>query len=106
MEQHIPKTVQKNITKDVSTWLYNESEQLYLETDVSSAGLAAGLIQARDGMWLPKDKTPDDSALWPIVFASKSLTSAKTHFGKTERKALGILYGLEKFHQYCFTMSD
>ena len=41
----------------------NGSEQLYLETDASGAGLGAGLLEARDGMWLQKDKAPDNSAL-------------------------------------------
>ena len=56
----------------------NENEQLYLETDMSGAGLGAGLLQARDTIQLPKDETPDISALWPIAYISKSLNSTKT----------------------------
>ena len=38
------------IKKDTSMKLYNERQPLYLETDVSSASLVAGLHQALDGM--------------------------------------------------------
>ena len=32
-----------------------------------SDGLGTGLLQVRDRMWLPKDKVPDNSVLWPIA---------------------------------------
>ena len=38
-----------------------------------------------------------------IAFASKSLTSAEHRYSNIEREVLGILHGLEKSHQYCFT---
>ena len=45
---------------------------------------------------------PDNTVLHPIAFASKSLTCAEHRYSKTEREALGILHGLEKFHHHCF----
>ena len=49
-----------------------------------------------------KDIAPDNTILRPIAFASKSLASADCRYNNTEREALGILHGLEKFHHYCF----
>ena len=42
---------------------YNENKQMYLETDVLGISLVAGLLQARDGIQLPRDEAPDNSAL-------------------------------------------
>ena len=53
-------------------------------------------------MWFQRNTIPDNIAMWPIAFASKSLTSAEAHCNKTERQVLGILYGLEKFHHFFF----
>ena len=58
-------------------------------------GLEAGILQAGEGMHLPKE-TPDNSVLWPITFANKSLTSAEIHNSNFEGDVLCILYGLEK----------
>ena len=76
---------------------YNEKEPLCLETYVSGVGLEAALLQAGDGLWFPGDKVPDNTE-----FASKSLTSTEKRYSYIECEALGILYGLEKFHHYCF----
>ena len=35
--------------------------------------------------------------LWPIAFASKTLSSAEQHYRNIECEVLGILHGLEKF---------
>ena len=44
-----------------------------------------------------------NTALWPIVFTSKSVSGTELQYGNIEWNALGILHGLEKFHHYCFT---
>ena len=56
---------------------YNVKEYLYLEKDVSGVGLGAALLQGME-MWFLKDETHADSALWPLTFRNKSLTSVKT----------------------------
>ena len=53
-------------------------------------------------MQLPKDEAPDNSALWPLAFTSKSLASAETWYSNIKREALGILYGLKESHHSCF----
>ena len=81
---------------------YNEKEQLYRETDAMHVGLGASLLQVRDGMLFPRYEGPKNAAPWQIMFASKSLTHAETHYSNIERRALGIFQGLETFHYYCF----
>ena len=56
---------------------YDDTKLLYLETDVSSIGLGAALLQLRDNMGCQKDTAPDNTILCPIAFASKSLTGAQ-----------------------------
>ena len=80
---------------------YNESKLLYIETDASGIGLGAALVQTRDNMNCHRHEVPDNSILRPIAFASKTITGAKKRYSNIEREALGILYGLEKFHHYC-----
>ena len=43
-------------------------------------GLRETLLQVRNGMWFPRDETPDNAVLCPIAFASKSLISAETQY--------------------------
>ena len=56
---------------------YNEKVQLYLETDVSGVYLGASLLQVRDRMQFPRNKSPNNAALWLIAFASKNKTILK-----------------------------
>ena len=53
---------------DASMKLYNEKEELYLKANVLGVGFKAGLLQARNGMWLSKDAASDNSSLWSIAF--------------------------------------
>ena len=81
---------------------YNENKELFLETDAFSVGLGAALLQLRDNTAWQQGKAQDNTMLWPIAFASKSLTGAERRYSNIECKALGIIHSLEKFHHYCF----
>ena len=64
--------------------------------------MGAALLQTRDNMSCHRDEVPDNSILRPIAFSSKSLTVTEKRYSNIERETLGIRYGLEKFHHYCF----
>ena len=81
---------------------YDNSKPLYLETDASGIGLGAALLQLHDNTVCQKGVAPQNIALHPIAFTSKSLTGVEQRNSNIEWEALGILHGLEKFHHYCF----
>ena len=95
-------TKQNNYKKDACMKFYDDNKPLYIETDASGVGLGAALLQTRRNTSCHRDKAPDISFLTPIAFSSKSLTGAEKRYSDIEKEALGILYGLEKFHHYCF----
>ena len=90
------------IKTDMCMKFYDDTKPLYLERDASRVGLGAVLLQMHEGTACQKDIAPDNTILYPIAFASKSLTGAECRYSNIEREALGILHVLEKFHQYCF----
>ena len=55
---------------------YNVRKTLYLETDVSG-GSGTALLQVRDNLNCRYDEVLYNTMLWPIAFASKSLSSTK-----------------------------
>ena len=59
---------------------YDDTKPLYLETDASSIGLGAALLQLRDNTGCQKDTAPDNTIICPIAFASKSLTGAEQRY--------------------------
>ena len=91
------------IKVDICMKFYNDTTQLYLETDASGVGLGAALLQLCNNTTFQKDMVPDNTILHPIALASKSLTRAEQRYSNIEREALGILHSLEKFHNYCFS---
>ena len=65
---------------------YNPSEELTLQTDASSHGLGATLLQ--NGT--------------PIAYASRALTRTECNYAQIEKECLSIVFGLERFDQYTF----
>lgn len=66
----------------------NDETQLY--TDASPVGLGAVLIQ----------KSGNQPRI--ISFASKSLTETERKYPQTQREALGVVWGIERFYFYLF----
>ena len=113
MEYNVPKGIQASkiyhykeaksiIMKDAPIKFYTKNDQLYLETDVSCVRLG-GPCKVRGRMQFPENEAPDNSALKPTAFQA-NLTGAKAPYRNTEREALSILCGLEKFYNYCFKL--
>ena len=81
---------------------YDETKPLYIKTDASGIGLGAALLQTRSNTSCHRNEAPNNNILRPIAFASKNLTTTEKWYINIEGEALGMLYGLEKFHHYCF----
>ena len=81
---------------------YDARKPLYLETDASGVGLAATPLQVRDNLDCGYDETPEIAMLQPIVFASKSLSSAECKCSNIGREEPRMLHGVEKFLHYDF----
>lgn len=67
---------------------FNARRRTRLYTDASPSGLGAVLLQDDDGVWKP------------VAFASKGLTELERKYGQTEREALSLVWGCEKFSYY------
>lgn len=65
---------------------YDPKKKLIMQSDSSRSGLGATLLQDNR----------------PITYASKSLTASQKNYAMVELECLGILFGLRRFHQYCY----
>lgn len=63
---------------------------LVLTTDASSVGVGAVISHL----------TPEGER--PIAYASRVLNSAEKSYSQIDREALGIIFGVRKFHQYLY----
>ena len=90
------------VKEDACMKFYDETKPLYIETDAHGVGLGAALLQTRCNTNFHRDNIIGNSILMPTAFSSKSLTEAGKRYSNIEREALGILYGPEKSHHYCF----
>ena len=65
---------------------YDQDLPLSIETDASQSGLGAVLLQ--EGR--------------PVAFMSKALTDTQSRYSNIEHEILGVVTGVEHFHQYLF----
>lgn len=78
------------VAKEVHTrGFFNENDITWLYTDASPVGLGAVLIQERES----GEKVP-------IGFASKALSATEAKYPQTQREALAVVWGVERFHYY------
>ena len=61
-----------------------------ISSDASKSGLEATLEQCHEGTW------------HPVVYASRSLTSAEQNYCQLEKETLSILFACDRFHEYLY----
>lgn len=85
-EEKAFEEVKKLVTSAPVLAYYKESEELILQTDASSTGLGAVLMQ--NGR--------------PIAFASRALLPAESRYAQIEKEMLSVVFGLQKFYTYTY----
>ena len=77
-------------TQDNVLQHFNPKYESSIETDSSSYGLGAVLLQR-----------PRENAPWmPVQFASRSLNDAEKNYSQIEREALSVIFGVNKFREF------
>ena len=68
--------------------MYDQNLETAIETDASSVGIGAVLMQKHQNYW------------FPVQFASRTLNDAEKNYSQIEREALSVIFGCEKFRQF------
>ena len=85
------------ISNEACLKFYDTEAPTYLMVDASQKGLGAALLQPdklQDGSYTERTR--------PVVFASKSLSTAQKNYVNIEREMLAITFGIKRLHTYVF----
>jgi hypothetical protein len=77
-----------SVTSDAVMSYFDPSKETQVFVDASPIGVAAVLMQ------------PDQDGPNIICYASRALTAVEQRYSQTEREALAVVFGCEKFHLY------
>ena len=83
--------IKKEISGDKVLAHYDPKLPLSLATDASPYGVGAVLSQ-----------TSKDGVERPVAFASRTLSPTERNYAQIEREALGIIFGVKRFHKYLY----
>ena len=83
--------IKKRLTSS-SVMAYFDPQKTGVVVDASPVGLGAILAQ----------KEPGTDQVKVVAYASRALTDTETRYSQTEKEALAIVWGCEKFHIYIY----
>ena len=78
--------IKEEISRVPSLAYFDKNKTSVIQSDASMKGLGATLLQ--DGR--------------PVVYASRSLTTAEQNYSNIERELLGVVFAVERFHRYIY----
>lgn len=84
------QTLKKFFSSDKVLHLYDPTLETLLETDSSSYGIAAVLMQRKDKY----------SSWYPVQYASRTLNCSERNYSNIEREALSVVFGCEKYKKF------
>lgn len=70
---------------------YNPKLKIEVSCDASAYGIASVMSHV-----MP------DGSVRPVAFASRTLTKAEKGYAQVDKEALGIIFGVKKFHKYIY----
>ena len=65
---------------------FNDDKSITIQTDASQNGIGSCLLQEGH----------------PVIYVSRSLTSAEQNYAETEKELLAIIFACERFHQFVY----
>ena len=84
-------TLKKRLSQRRTLAYFQQHAETELVVDASPVGLGAVLLQKQsDGMFQP------------VEYASRSLTDVEQRYSQTEREALAVVWGCERFRMYLY----
>ena len=90
-EEEAYKKLKKMLSSEIVLTFYNPELPVKLDTDASSVGLGAVLSHI-----MPNGEER------PIEFISRTLSAAERNYAQIDREALGIVWGVKRFHLYLY----
>lgn len=84
------RSLQQYVTNPPVLALPDVSKPFILQTDASCEEIGAILLQETEGV------------RYPVAFASKKLVPKERNYSTIERKALAIVWGVQKFQHYLY----
>ena len=86
------EALKKSMAKACTLAYFDKKAPTKIVTDASPVGLGTVLLQKQDGFWVP------------VNYASRVLTDCESRYSQTEKEALGLVWGCERFHAYVYGM--
>lgn len=84
------EALKRSLTSDVALAYYNVKSRTRVIADAGPVGLGAVLTQVQEMEWRV------------VAYASRSLTSPEKNYAQTEKEALALVWGVERFHYFLF----